>query len=237
MGESLAVSELAFRGFDARAGSGRLFGPPQANGDGLVIAPAAGLASEAESALAQRLAERGLSVFLPELVAGAGDRASSADLEGAAQALAALPEVEAERVAVLGAGRGGTLAFLFACHSSTPSAAIAIDAPLIYAELGPERPAQPLELALNLGCPLLAIFDSESSVPAAERERLEQVLSQFARDYDTVTIPAAMDALVSGAADFTPAHSDSAGIAPSDAGSHMPFQRVLSFLTRAFNEA
>ena len=94
----------------------------------------------------------------------------------------------AESLVAIGAGEGGTRAFLLGCMSSLPQAVINIEGPLIRSELSREQPFQPLEMALNLSCPLLAIYGEESSaLGPQDRAYSSEVLSQFARTFDIVT--------------------------------------------------
>lgn len=121
-----------------------------------------------------------------------GDRQALAALERTASELTERAEVDAERLAVLGFGELGTLAFLFACHSTRVAAAGLVQAPLVYARLDAQRPSQPLELALNIGCPLFAAFGlGDEALDPAHVDRMEAVLSQFAKPFDIVRLPGA----------------------------------------------
>lgn len=127
-----------------------------------------------------------------EAVADVADRVALARLDGLLTQLARESGIDARRVAVLGSGRGGTLAFLFGCHSSIVAAVGVVGGSLVYPSLGPDRPVQPLELALNLGAPCLLVFaDDDPATPASEREHTAAVLSQFARTFDIVSLPGA----------------------------------------------
>lgn len=119
------------------------------------------------------------------------DRAGAALVADLLARLGAQPGADATRDPILiGLGRGGTLAFLAACTSARVGAIALLGAPLVYRELGPDRPVQPLELALNLGCPCLLLYAQEDPrTPAPERERARTVLSQFSRSFDIVTLP------------------------------------------------
>ena len=47
-------------------------------------------------------------------------------------------------------------------------------------------------MALNLGCPLLALFgEDDPSIPQEDVEAMRRVLSQFSREFDIVTFPGA----------------------------------------------
>lgn len=139
------------------------------------------------ASLAVDLRSRGDDGVLP-------DRRVNADLEGALAFLAARDRVDAGRLAAIGFGTGGTWAWLLGCCSRDLAAAAAFAPPLVHPELSPERPAQPLEMGLNLSVPFLALFgESDASVPAADVERLRAVVSQFSRDCDIVVYPGAGD--------------------------------------------
>jgi carboxymethylenebutenolidase len=126
-------------------------------------------------------------------------------------------------VAVAGACLGGTLAFLLACTSTRVSAALAFHAPLVYPELDARRPIQPLELALNLGCPLFACYGAEDGlVPPADVERLRRTLGAAAKELELVTIPDAAHAFLD---------EDAAAFAP--AGAEEAWRRALDFLRAA----
>lgn len=157
---------------------------------------ARGLDDFARSSVA-RLAEAGFGVLAADLHQrgdGPGetlpDRQVLGDLDGVVRYLKAQPGVRADRIAVVGFGAGATHAFLFACHSRDLDAAVMFHGPVTYPRLSAARPMQPLELALNLSCPLLAFYgDQDEELPAEQRDQMERVLSQFARDFDIVAYP------------------------------------------------
>ena len=116
------------------------------------------------------------------------DRRALADLDASLRALAARPEVDRSCVAVVGFCMGGNLAFQLACTSRERIAAV-VDyyGRIVYRELSGNHPIQPLELALNLGCPLLAHFGAEdATIPAEHRAELEERLTMFSRDFELV---------------------------------------------------
>jgi len=124
-------------------------------------------------------------------VAGLPDRRALGDLEAGLRTLAERPEVDPDRVAAMGCCMGGTLAFLLACTTRRPLAAV-VDCygRIVYRELTEAKPSQPLELALNLACPLLAQFGAaDGSIPAEHVELLEQRLTMFSREFEIVVHP------------------------------------------------
>ena len=151
---------------------------------GLLIVHDAGGPHAGLEDLADRFVREGFAALVPDLGRDAlPDRRAVADLEAGLAWLAAREDVTA--LAVIGFGTGGTLAFLLGCTSRRLAAAVDFWGPTEYPELSAERPAQPLELALNLTCPVLFHFGTEdAAVPAVDIERLEDVLRQFATSYE-----------------------------------------------------
>lgn len=153
-------------------------------------------------------------------VASLPDRRVLADLEAAAETLGKRQDVDAERIAVVGFCMGGNYAFLLGCTSSRVRAVVDFYGRVVYPELSAEKPTQPLELALNLGCPLLALFGEEDpAIPAEDVERMRVVLSQFSREFDILTYPGAGHGFFN---DRRPGHHEAAA---ADA-----WRRVLDFL-------
>lgn len=119
------------------------------------------------------------------------DRAAVAALRRALQELAARPGADARRLAAVGLGRGGTLAFLLGCTERL-AAVVDVGGALSYAQLSAERPAQPLELALNLEGACLVVLAGESAAAApAEIELLRATLSSAGKSFDIVVYPGA----------------------------------------------
>ena len=124
-------------------------------------------------------------------VAGLSDRVVLADLEACAAAVVEAG-VDPERVAAWGFCMGGNYAFLLGCTSTRVHAVVDFYGRVVYPELSAAKPVQPLEMALNLGAPLLALFgEQDPAIPTADVQRMEAVLSQFAKDFAIVTYPEA----------------------------------------------
>jgi len=113
------------------------------------------------------------------------DRAALAELDGALDRLRRRPGVDPERLAVLGIERGGTLAFLLGCTRRL-AAVVDVEGPVLHAELSAARPAQPLELALNLEGSFLGVFAADGAVGARERELLREQLVSAARPFEII---------------------------------------------------
>jgi pimeloyl-ACP methyl ester carboxylesterase len=101
----------------------------------------------------------------------------------AALAAIAVELTRLERADLLGIGPGSPLALLLACTSSAVSGCALIGGPLVYPRLDAARPTQPLELALNLACPLHVFHGShDPDLPPAHVALARAKLAQFARD-------------------------------------------------------
>lgn len=139
----------------------------------LVVAPRGW--SEA-CGLAALAGEHELRVIALEELA-AGDRAAVAQLDGLVAALGG-----ARRRAVLGIGPGSALALLLACTSNGIAACALVGGALVLPRLSAQRPMQPLELALNLACPLHVFHGAEDpDFPPAHVALARAKLAQFAR--------------------------------------------------------
>ncbi|HEV8113726.1 MAG TPA: dienelactone hydrolase family protein [Planctomycetota bacterium] len=123
-------------------------------------------------------------------VASLPDRRVLGDLEGALEQLASEQGVDKKRLAAVGFCMGGNYAYLLGCASRRVSAVVDFYGRFIYRELSANKPVQPLELALNLSCPMLALFgENDPSITAEDIEKFRKVMDQFARDVTIVTFP------------------------------------------------
>jgi carboxymethylenebutenolidase len=123
-------------------------------------------------------------------VASLPDRRVLGDLEGALERLGTEQGVDTRRLAAVGFCMGGNYAYLLGCASRRVSAVVDFYGRFIYRELSANKPVQPLELALNLSCPMLALFgENDPSITAEDIEKFRRVMDQFARDVTIVTFP------------------------------------------------
>jgi len=168
-----------------------LVSPEGADDDGdapgiVLVHGAAGL-DRATRELAERLGAHGFCVLAPDLCsrgeADPADRRALQDLDAAARFLGQREEVDARSLAVVGTGRGGTLAFLAGCTSTRFSCVVDRDGPVLYPELSEARPIQPIELLLNLDRPLLALFST------GDTTLLEQHLADANKDFELARCP------------------------------------------------
>ncbi len=203
----------------AGSSSSEASSPPAPLGGVVLVHEVFGLDAATRLA-AERLARAGYVTLVPDLYSRAGvpgppstaeqpapawaldeiraalaqlpDRRAAADLAAAAEYLAQLPEVGPQRVAAIGFCMGGTQAFLLACKSQHLSAVVSCYGRICYPDLSETRPVQPLELALNIEAPLLAVFgDLDSSIPAQDIAALEAALGRFARPLEVLRFPEA----------------------------------------------
>lgn len=118
----------------------------------------------------------------------ADDRAAVAELAGRRDALVRAG-ADPARLALVGFGRGGTLAFLCACAWRV-RATVDVEGPVVHATLSKERPIQPLELALNFeGALLLLRAGQGSALSDEELLHLEARLSSAGRPCAIVVAP------------------------------------------------
>lgn len=120
------------------------------------------------------------------------DRRALSDIDGAAAFLAARSEADGDRIAAVGFCMGGTLAFLSGCTSRRLAGVVEFCGRVLYPELSAAKPIQPLELALNLDCPLLAFFgELDEGIPSEDVDRMRTVLDSAAKNFEIVCYPEA----------------------------------------------
>jgi dienelactone hydrolase len=136
-----------------------------------------GQASEVET-LARLIEDEGLAALVlerPEKVLELSDRDALRTVERALEALARDERIDGARLGVVGLGRAGTLAFLAGCTSRRVAAVVDAGGSLERGELSARHPIEPLELALNLGAPVLVLFAEEDPATSPEQARRIQV--------------------------------------------------------------
>lgn len=152
---------------------------------------------------AKNLIEQGYQVLAPDLYSRDGLPEPGGDADVLRAAATAMPDrravrdieaagrwlleqgVDPDGLAVMGFGRGGTLAFLAGCQSRLFQAVATFDGAVRYEELDTLRPVQPLEMALNLEAPLVAHFaQGGAGIPETEIEQLQAKLDAFAKTFE-----------------------------------------------------
>lgn len=113
-------------------------------------------------------------------VASLPDRRVLGDLDAALALLVERTGLADDKLGALGFCMGGNYAYLFGCHSDRVHAVVDFYGRIVYPELSANKPMQPLEMALNLTAPLLALFAGQDpSIPAEDVAALERQLGQF----------------------------------------------------------
>jgi carboxymethylenebutenolidase len=120
------------------------------------------------------------------------DRRVLADLAAAADFVATRPEVSGRSVGITGFCMGGQYALQAACTVARIDACVSWYGMLRYAENDDLKPASPLQLASQLGCPYLGLFGEEDGlIPLADVEELRSILTRERKDFEIVTYPGA----------------------------------------------
>ena len=100
-----------------------------------------------------------------------------ADMTAAYDLLAAMPNIDAERIGIVGHCWGGRVAWLAACHNPRYKAAAVFYGGRIKAAMGPGA-VPPITLADRIPCPVLGIFGNEDENPSpADVDDLDAALS------------------------------------------------------------
>jgi carboxymethylenebutenolidase len=130
---------------------------------------------------------------------GVPDDQCIADVEGAADALSALPSANG-KVGVIGYCSGGRQAYVVACTVDIDAAVDCYGGRVVAApeDLTPERPISPIDRTPDLRCPLLGLFGAEDSNPSpAQTAQIEAALRANGKDYQFHTFEGAGHAFFS----------------------------------------
>lgn len=95
------------------------------------------------------------------------DRRCVADMDAGYALLAGLPDVDADRIGIIGHCWGGRVSWLHACHNPDYKALATLYGGRIKLGMG-EGATPPIELAGNIKCPVLGIFGNEDQNPSPE---------------------------------------------------------------------
>lgn len=120
------------------------------------------------------------------------DRRVLGDVRAAVEYLQSLPDVRPNAIGVTGFCMGGQYALMAACAEKRIAACVSWYGMLRYAETDAVKPASPLEMVSDLGCPYLGLFGAEDAIiPLADVEELRVNLVRYGKTFDVVTYPGA----------------------------------------------
>ena len=118
---------------------------------------------------------------------GVADDQVVGDTAGAMDYLRSLPFVNG-RVGVIGSCSGGRQAYLAACRTKGPDAAVDCWGGRVVMseeELTPKQPVSPLDYTKDLSCPLLGLFGREDmNPPPAQVAMHEEELKKYGKQYE-----------------------------------------------------
>ena len=118
------------------------------------------------------------------------DRRVLGDLEGALSWFGKRDDVDWSKLCAVGFCMGGNHAYQLGCTSRRVRCVVDFYGSLVYAELSSAKPIQPIELALNLSVPMLAIFGGrDASIPPEHVQRFRELLDQAAKHVEFVLYP------------------------------------------------
>jgi carboxymethylenebutenolidase len=176
----------------------------------------------------RRLAKLGYAAVAPELYARIGDLSKMSDsaeifakviskapdatvmsdLDSTA-AFAAANHGNAERLGITGFCRGGHVTWLYATHNPTLRAAVAWYGPVAGAT-SPIQPANPIDVAGNLLCPLLGLYGGQD--PSIKQSDVQIAVGKARAAGKIVEIVVYPDAGHGFHADYRPSYNEPAAV-------------------------
>ena len=124
-----------------------------------------------------------------KFIASIPDRRVVADAEAG---VSYLKTAGAQKVGSVGFCMGGLYSYLLATKSTQLSAAVDFYGRIIYPETSENKPESPLDLSLNLKCPLLANYgETDQSITVAHVEQLKAKLAQGQQPWKINVYPGA----------------------------------------------
>ena len=135
---------------------------------------------------------------------GVPDARCIGDCEGAATYLKGLSYCTG-KLGVIGFCSGGRQVVLFACNTTSLSAAVSCyGGRVVQEELRERQPKAPIDMIPDLNCPLLGLFGDEDQSPSPEQvERLRQELAKHNKTFEFHSYPDAGHAFF---ADYRPSY-------------------------------
>lgn len=144
------------------------------------------------------------------------------DVNAAVDYLRAQPDVDPQRIGIIGFCMGGRIAWLMAAANPDLRAAAIYYGGNIMVPWGPNEPS-PYERAIEIGCPILFHFGEEDENPSpADREKLAATLTQHGKPHEFYSYAGAGHAFMN----FTSSERYRAAAAEAS------WPRTLEFLSR-----
>jgi carboxymethylenebutenolidase len=169
----------------------------------VVVIPDVRGMSEHYCDVARRFASEGLFAFVLDLYSREGapdlpdmpavfrwirelpDRRVLADIEAAVEFLAARSHIRPHAIGITGFCMGGQYALMAACVVRRLAACVSWYGMLRYAENDDRKPASPLQLAPQLGCPYLGLFGADDAlIPQADVDELRTILQREGKQFE-----------------------------------------------------
>jgi carboxymethylenebutenolidase len=114
------------------------------------------------------------------------------DVAAAVRHLATRSEVRGDRIGITGFCMGGQYALMAACTVPGLAACVSWYGMLRYTEQNERKPASPLDLAPQLGCPYLGLFGADDAlIPNADVAELRATLARERKRFEIVSYPGA----------------------------------------------
>jgi len=173
------------------------------------------LAAHGVAAIGPDLFHRGA----PERPPGGGPRSGSmkalefvADVNGALDYMAGLPEIVSDRVGVMGFCMGGQVSYLTAGHNPDLSVAVCFYPGFVFNRLGSGEDQAPFDTSANIKCPTLILTGEDDDNPSPEMaDRMDAALTAAGTVHEMVLYPGAAHAFMSKGGDSYREHSATDG--------------------------
>ena len=227
---------IEFPGADTQL-RGTLFRGGRADAPGVVLIPDVHGISRLYEELGAALANAGLRTLvldlytregppqlgdMPAVFEWIGNLPDARILGDIDAALDHLDRTGSSKVGVVGFCLGGQYSIMTACRNAEVSAAVSFYGMLATPEKTTNRPAAPLDLIDNLGCPLLGLYGTEDAlVPGEDLDQLESACEQAGHRLSLHRYPGAGHAFLNR---FRPE-------AYREQAARDAWQRALDFLT------
>jgi carboxymethylenebutenolidase len=171
------------------------------------------LAAQGIAAIGPDLFHRGL----PERPDDGGPRSGSmrvsefvADVNGALDYMASLPEIATDRIGVMGFCMGGQVSYLTAGHNPNLKAAVCFYPGFVFNPLGSGQDPAPFDFSDNIKCPTLVLSGADDTNPSpAQADQIDAALTSTI--HEMVLYPGTSHAFMNQGTDSYRAHAATDG--------------------------